>query len=103
MPWGILKGFHQFAAAFRVIVVRVLTLGIGVMHDQAEAWSRVSDRGVFQHCLVTVTVAEAGDRTAADELVDTDGLSLLVVHKQIIQRFDQHWPTWPELVFCATS
>ena len=62
----------------RIAVVGIFALGIGVMHKKAKARRR-PPRRPLQHLEIAVGIAEGGDRTAADMLVDADRLAGPVV------------------------
>src|SRR5437016_2681222 len=55
-------------------VVGPFTLGIGVVHDECEAGT-APPSCPLEHLLVAVRVAESSDGTAADVLVNADGLA----------------------------
>src|SRR5207245_233841 len=63
----------------RLSVVSILAFGVGVMDDQPKPRAAGAERGPLQHLKIAVGIAEGGDRTAADVLVDPDGLACLVV------------------------
>ena len=62
----------------RAPVIRPLAIGIGVVHIQREA-PAFAGRSPLQHLQVAIGIAESGDRTAADMLVDGHRLALLVI------------------------
>ena len=59
-------------------VVGILTCGIGVVHEEHEAGSGAGGCPL-EHLLVAVGVAEGGDRTFANVIVDADGFAGAVV------------------------
>src|SRR6188508_2350037 len=65
-------------ADMALAVVGELAHGIGVMDEAHEARAGTA-RGILQHLLVAVGVAEGEDRAAADEAVDADRLARPVV------------------------
>ncbi len=70
-------------------VVRVLAHGIVVVNEQSETWSRAA-RDPFEHLEIAVGVAERGNGTAADLLVDADGLAGLVVDEVHLGQAGEH-------------
>ena len=77
----------QLTAALGLGVIGVLALSIGVVDNQAKTRMRIVNGRVFQHCLVAIAVAKTGSRAAANELVNPDGLSVLVVYEQMFRCF----------------
>ena len=63
-------------------IVVVFAIGIGVMNEQSKNWARIAHRGILQHRLVAIAVAETHHGATADKLVDADRLACLVVHEQ---------------------
>src|SRR4051794_27800880 len=61
-----------------VAVISVFALGVGVVHQKAEAHSAAARRPL-QHFEVAVGIAERGDWTLADMGVNPDGLSGSVI------------------------
>src|SRR4029453_5261719 len=58
-----------------------------------------ADVGPFEHLEVAIRVAERGERPAADDLVDADGLSSLVIDKIDFRQPHEHGRVAAELVF----
>ena len=62
----------------RLAIICVFAFCIGVVNDNAKAYASAHGRPL-QHFEVAIRVAESGDRTAADVLVDADRLTSLVI------------------------
>lgn len=84
------EGGDKLAGAFGFGVVSVLAVGICVVDNDTQGGVGIVDRGVFEHLPVAVTVAEASDGAAADELMNSDGFIRFVVDEEVSHRFDQN-------------
>src|SRR5277367_4249160 len=85
-----LECLDEFTGALRLGIVGVFAFAVCMPHDEAEAQTRVIYRGVLQHRLVAVAVANAGDGPPADELMNADWLTRFVVHEQMIESLHQN-------------
>ena len=66
-------------ADVRVAIVGPLALGVGVVDEQRRRRGPLPAAVHCEHLQVAVGVAEGRDRPAADEVLDPDGLAVLVV------------------------
>ena len=72
---------HVQFAEMRMAIVGIFAFRIGVVDDQAKSGTAAAERRPLQHFEIAVGIAEGGDRTAPDVLVDADRLASLVVDK----------------------
>ncbi len=88
-PFGGLIERPVEPADVRLAVVRPLAVGVGVVDDEPEPSSRPGG-GPLQHLEIAVGIAESRDGSAADELVNTDGLAGLVVDEVELGQAHEH-------------
>src|SRR6185295_19367483 len=77
----------------RLAVVGIFTFRIGMVDDQAEPRATGAERRPLQHFEIAVGVAEGGDRTPANVLVDADRLARLVVDEIDVGQPEERWRT----------